>query len=310
AARLERSAAAGARELAGALNGIITAQVPLGWKLAGLSVLDLATGPRIMGVLNLTPDSFYGGSRVSEAREALQRAGQMLEQGADVIDVGGESTRPGASPVTEAEEIRRVVPVVTELVKRFPEILVSVDTYKARVARAAVEAGAKIVNDIGAGLLDERMFETVAALGAGYVMMHMRGVPRSMQQDTEYDDLLAEIYRFFTRRLEQASAAGIDPARIVIDPGIGFGKPPGGNFEIISRLSEFAPLGRPILVGPSRKSFLALAGLDNPEDRLEGTLAACTVAVQSGAHLLRVHDVGPVKKSLAAASRFAGLTHV
>ncbi|MFH1068342.1 MAG: dihydropteroate synthase [Candidatus Glassbacteria bacterium] len=307
AARLAESGEEGAGELSAALDCIINRQTQLEWKLAGGCSLDLTSGARIMGVLNLTTDSFYGGSRVPTIKEAVRRAEEMLDQGADIIDVGGESTRPGAMPVGEEEEAERVVPVVRELALSHPEMIISVDTYKASVARAAVAAGARIINDIGAGLLDERMFETVSTLGAGYVMMHMRGVPRSMQQDTEYDDLLAEIYRFFAGRLEQARKMGIDPARIVIDPGIGFGKPAAGNFEIISRLSEFAPLGRPVMVGPSRKSFLSLAGLASPEDRLEGTLAACTVAVQAGAHVLRVHDVGSVKKNIAAAARFAGI---
>ncbi|MEA2063107.1 MAG: dihydropteroate synthase, partial [Gemmatimonadota bacterium] len=198
----------------------------------------------------------------------------------------------------------RVVPVVSEIVGRLPGVLISVDTYKAEVARRAVEAGAAIVNDVGAGLLDPGMFSAVAELGVGLVMMHMRGSPRSMQRDTHYDDLMAELREFFAGRLEQAEKAGIPLERIVLDPGVGFGKSAQDNYRLIAGLGELSHLGRPVLVGPSRKSFMALAGLKNPEERLEGTLAACTVATLAGAAILRVHDIGPVARAVAVAARF------
>jgi len=260
--------------------------------------------PKLMGVLNLTPDSFYDGGMFQDSGAAADHAERMAAEGAEIIDVGGESTRPGASPVSAKEEAARVIPVIRELAGRLPEVIISVDTYKSEVARVAVEEGAHVVNDISAGRLDEKMLETVAGLQAGYVMMHMRGEPRTMQSDTKYENMIAEIFMFFERGLARAQEAGLGRERIALDPGIGFGKSPFGNYELISRLSEFAPLGRPLLVGPSRKSFMALAGLKTPAERLEGTLAACTVATLSGANILRVHDVGPVRRAVAVASRF------
>jgi len=274
------------------------------WILAEGRSLELNDTPRLMGVLNLTPDSFYGGSCYSSVEAAVEKAVEMAGQGADIIDLGGESTRPGSSPVDSEQELRRVIPVVRKISRALPGTLISVDTYKAQVAREALKAGAHIVNDISAGLLDENMLPTVAETGAGYVMMHMRGKPRTMQLDIEYEDLMAELFSFFRESLERADRAGIDRERIALDPGIGFGKPPAGNYEIISRLAELAPLGRPLLVGPSRKSFLALAGLESPDERLEGTLAACTVAVLCGADILRVHDIEPVRRAVATASFF------
>ena len=291
-------------ELGRSIEEVIRTALPDSWKLGAGRALALGGVPKLMGVLNLTPDSFYAGSRIADKESALVRAGQLLEEGADIIDLGGESTRPGAAPVSVDEEIGRIVPVIAELVRKLPGVLVSVDTYKAEVARAAVEAGARIVNDIGAGLLDPEMLPTVAGLDAGYVMMHMRGKPATMQADTAYEDLLAEIYLFFREGLERARSCGVETERIVLDPGIGFGKPQAGNYEIMARLMEFASLGRPLLAGPSRKSFLTLAGLEKPEERLEGTLAACTVCTLSGASILRVHDIAQVKRTVAAASRF------
>ena len=274
------------------------------WMVGGGKSLELGATPRLMGALNLTPDSFYQASRCTSVEAAVEKAVEMAGQGADIIDLGGESTRPGSNPLGLEQELERVVPVVREISRALPETLISVDTYKSRVAREALQAGAHIVNDISAGLLDERMLPTVAEMEAGYVMMHMRGKPRTMQLDTEYEDLMAEIFEFLQQGLERAERAGINPEQIALDPGIGFGKTPAGNYEIISRLADLVPLGRPVLVGPSRKSFLALAGLESPGERLEGTLAACTVAVLAGADILRVHDVEPVRRAVAAASLF------
>lgn len=276
---------------------------PAVWKIGGGRELKL-DHTLIMGVLNLTPDSFYAGSRAAAVEEAVRRATEMAEQGAEIIDLGGESTRPGADEVGAEAEIARVAPVVEAVAAELGAVPVSIDTCKARVAAAALDTGAMIVNDVGAGLLDGEMLPTVAARGAGYVMMHMRGRPRTMQQDTAYDDLLGEIHRFFVAGLERCAASGVPDERIVLDPGIGFGKPAAGNYDIISRLGEFATLGQPLLVGASRKSFLTLAGLDRPEDRLEGSLAACAVAVLAGANILRVHDVAGSRRAAAAAEVF------
>ncbi|MBW7997312.1 MAG: dihydropteroate synthase [Candidatus Glassbacteria bacterium] len=306
--RLAGSLAETAGELSAAIDRALEARSPRSWEIGGGRRLDL-TRPLIMGVLNLSPDSFYSGSRVADTAPAVRRAVEMASAGADIIDFGGESTRPGAAPVDGEEEVRRVVPVVEavagELGESFP---VSVDSYKAETAAAALDAGASIVNDIGAGLLDGGMLETVARAGAGYVMMHMRGKPRTMQQDTGYDDLLGEVHCFFSRGLDRCEAAGIGLEQVVLDPGIGFGKPPAGNYELILRLGEFLSLGRPLLIGASRKSFLKLAGQDEAEARLEGSLAACTVAVLAGAGIIRVHDVGPARRAVDAASVFAGLS--
>ncbi|MBN2290014.1 MAG: dihydropteroate synthase [Candidatus Glassbacteria bacterium] len=277
---------------------------PWTWKIGGPHKHESCGNPRIIGILNVTGDSFYDGGRYLSRDPALEQARRMFELGAEIIDVGGESTRPGAEPVQADLEIARVVPVIRGLAARLPGALISVDTYKASVARAAVDAGAHLVNDVSAGLLDEKMLDTVAGLGAGYVIMHMRGKPRTMQQDTHYENLTGEIYDFFAARLERAAASGIDTERIALDPGIGFGKSAGDNYRLIAGLGEFFSLGRPLVVGPSRKSFMALAGQPDPEDRLEGTLAACTVATLAGADYLRVHDAGPVSRAVAVAGQF------
>jgi len=286
------------------LESLIGIRKPGRWLLAGGRSLELNETPRLMGVLNLTPDSFYEGSCYTSVEAAVEKAVEMSGQGADIIDLGGESTSPGSSPVGLQEELKRVIPVIREISRALPETFISVDTYKSQVAREAVGAGAHIVNDISAGLLDEKMLPAVAEMDVGYVMMHMRGRPRTMQLNTEYEDLMAELFSFLQEGLQRADKAGISREHIVLDPGIGFGKPPAGNYEIISRLAELAPLGRPLLVGPSRKSFLALAGLESQGERLEGTLAACTVAVLAGADILRIHDVEPVRRAVAAASFF------
>jgi dihydropteroate synthase len=295
------------RELSESLRHCLSGNLQESWRIGGGRTLELDR-PLIMGVLNLTPDSFYAHSRIKAVDDVLRRAERMAEEGADIIDIGGESTRPGAEPVPEDEEVLRVAPVVEALVAELDGLPVSVDTYKADVARAALDAGATIINDIGAGLLDRRMLETVAWSGAGYVLMHMRGKPRTMQQSTDYDDLPGEVFSFFREGLERCTLAGIDSGRVALDPGIGFGKKPAGNYELLARLEEFHSLGRPLLVGASRKSFLALAGQDHPAQRLEGSLVACTVAVLSGARILRVHDVSSSYRAARTASVFAGIT--
>jgi len=274
------------------------------WKVGRARRLESSGYPRIIGILNVTSDSFYDGGRYRLKGPALKQAELMYEQGAEIIDVGGESTRPGAAPLDADQEIARVVPVIGEIARRLPGVLISVDTYKAEVARAAVEAGAHIVNDVGAGLLDNGMLSAVAELGVGYVIMHMRGRPQTMQLDTHYENLMEEIRAFFLERLESAAGSGIEPERVVLDPGIGFGKSANDSYRLIEGLGEFSALGRPLVVGPSRKSFMALAGQKDPEERLEGTLAACTVATLSGADYLRVHDVGAVSRAVAVAVHF------
>ena len=264
-------------------------QQPYRWRF-GRRCYDLGTGPLLMGILNVTPDSFYDGSRYRDPAPAIARALAMEGEGADLIDIGGESTRPGAAPVDAAEELRRVIPVIEGLAGRL-RIPLSIDTTKATVAKAALAAGAEIVNDISGLTFDPALARVVAELGAGLVLMHTRGTPGEMQRDTAYADLVGEIREFLGDALERAREAGIESERIVVDPGIGFGKNAAGNLEIIRRLREFASLGRPVLLGPSRKSFIGAVLGGSAADRLFGTAAAVAVALANGATLFRVHDV-------------------
>jgi dihydropteroate synthase len=256
---------------------------------------------RIMGILNVTPDSFSDGGRYASHEKAVAAGLEMVRAGADILDVGGESSRPGAEPVSAEEELRRVMPVIEGLFGKI-DTPISVDTTKAAVAREALDAGAEIVNDISSMRFDEHMPGVIAASGAAAVFMHMRGVPQTMQQgDLHYASLTGEIMDFFRERLHAAQSAGIGADRIVLDPGLGFGKTRGDNFKLLKGLAEFAVLGRPILVGPSRKSFLAHDGETGPQDRFEGTAAAVTAAVMNGVCVVRVHDVGAVRRIVAAA---------
>ena len=262
--------------------------VPTGIPLADGRNLDLSS-PLVMGVLNCTPDSFHAGSRLSDVEDVVRAAERMVEDGAGVLDIGGESSRPGAEPVSPEDEVRRVVPAI-ESIRRRLDVPVSVDTVRARVARGALDAGADLVNDISA-LADPDMAGLIAGRGAAVVLMHMRGTPRTMQSDTRYDDVVAEIAAFLAEVSEKAVAAGIRGDRIVLDPGIGFGKSVEGNLEILRRLPELSRLGRPLLVGASRKSFIGET-LDLPVDeRLEGSLAVAATAVWQGARIIRAHDV-------------------
>jgi dihydropteroate synthase len=225
---------------------------------------------------------------------------ELAGQGADILDIGGESSRPGSDPVSAAEERRRVVPVISGL-RRQGDVFLSVDTTKREVAQAAVEAGADIINDISALRFDAGLLEWVASSGAAVVLMHMRGTPKTMQAAPRYDDVLAEVRSFLAERTAAAAAAGLGADRTILDPGIGFGKRPEDNLTLLNRLTDLAELGRPIMVGPSRKSFLG-AILDLPaEERLEGTLAAAVLAVARGAHILRVHDVEAVRRAVRTA---------
>ena len=245
----------------------------------------------VMGILNITPDSFSDGGRFMDPADAVEQALQMQEDGADWVDVGGESTRPGARFVPAREEKQRVLPVIKALSKAL-RIPVSVDTYKAEVARAAVGEGARMVNDIGALRLDPAMGKTLARLKVPVVLMHMKGKPRTMQKNPIYRDLMGELTAFFRERLDFAAHCGIRQDRVWIDPGFGFGKTPRHNLELTRRLWELKVLGRPLLFGPSRKSTLGLllGGLP-PEERVEATGAALTAAVLKGAGMVRVHDV-------------------
>jgi dihydropteroate synthase len=247
-----------------------------------------------MGIVNVTPDSFSDGGQFLDTRAAVDHCLRLADDGADLLDVGGESSRPGAPEVPADEEKRRILPVIEAVAAR-SGVHVSVDTRKAQVARAALEAGAAMINDITAGA-DPAMLALAAERGVPIVLMHMQGSPRTMQDDPRYDDVVGEIARFLGARLEAAVAAGVPAERVILDPGLGFGKRVEHNFELIARLPELGALGRPLLVGPSRKSFIgATLGLAAGE-RLLGTAAAVAACVLGGAHLVRVHDVAAMRQ--------------
>ena len=259
----------------------------------------LTVGERtlIMGIVNVTPDSFSDGGSFFDQADAIGHGEALAEAGADIIDVGGESSRPFSEPVSAREEIERVGPVIEALAKRL-SIPVSIDTYKAQVARQAIRAGACMVNDIGALRLDPDMASLVAEAGVAVVLMHMKGRPKSMQVDPQYEDVVGQVRGFLADALARAKQAGIDPTKIVVDPGIGFGKTVTHNLLLIKHLSELQALEAPILIGPSRKSFITKILGSGDERREEGTQAAVTVAAMHGAHIVRVHDVKRTRHTL------------
>jgi len=254
-----------------------------------------------MGIVNVTPDSFYDGGRFADPARAVEHGLRLAEEGADILDVGGESSRPGSNPVPAAEERRRVVPVIAALRAR-TAALISVDTTKLEVAEAALDAGADIVNDISAADLDPRMLILAADRNAGLILMHMKGTPKTMQAAPRYDDAVAEIRAFLAGKLAAARAYGIAAESIVLDPGIGFGKRLEDNLVLLNHLEAFASLDRPVLVGVSRKAFIGrLLDAASADDRLEGTIAASVVAAVRGAHILRVHDVQAASRAMRVA---------
>lgn len=245
----------------------------------------------IMGILNVTPDSFSDGGLFVDTAAAVDHARRMVHEGADIIDVGGESTKPGADPVPLEQELARVIPVISELAGSV-DVPISIDTYKAEVARAALDAGVGIVNDISAATFDPEMPALIAERGCPIVIMHIKGTPRNMQLNPTYENVLDEVYQFLAQRIESLISVGVDERQIIIDPGIGFGKTVKDNLLLMRRLREFACLGRPILVGTSRKSTIGKVLGDLPvEERLEGTAATVAVSIMNGANIVRVHDV-------------------
>ncbi|TCZ73391.1 dihydropteroate synthase [Flaviaesturariibacter aridisoli] len=246
-------------------------------------------GPSVLGILNVTPDSFFSGSRVAAPDDLLRRAEGMLADGAWMLDIGGQSTRPGSERVDADEEQRRVLPAIEAILKRFPEALISIDTFYASVARAAVEAGAMLVNDVSAGSIDPELLSTVAGLRVPYVLMHRRGDPQTMQGLTQYNDVLTEVFDDLNFRLRELRACGIND--VLIDPGFGFAKTAAHNFRLLQQLSFFHELGCPLLVGISRKATVYRTLGVTPEEALNGSTVLHTLALQGGAQLLRVHDV-------------------
>ena len=252
------------------------------------TLIDLSQ-PRVMGILNCTPDSFYDGGRHSNESLLLQQAEKMLAEGADFIDVGAYSSKPNAEFVTPEEELKRITPVIELILKNFPDAIISADTFRANVAKACIDAGAAIINDISAGLLDENMLATVGKLKVPYIMMHMRGTPQTMVTLTQYEDIVKEMLLYFSERISAAREAGIND--IIIDPGFGFAKTLQQNYEVLGKLELLKIAGLPILAGVSRKSMIyKLLGI-TPADALNGTTVLNTLALNNGAAILRVHDV-------------------
>lgn len=251
--------------------------------------IDLAS-PRVMGILNLTPDSFYdGGSYLSDDRY-LNQVDKMLKEGADLIDLGAVSTRPGSEAVSVDLELKRLLPVIENITRNFPEALLSADTYNSRVARESIAAGAHIINDISGGMFDDQMFPFIAASKTPYIMMHIQGTPKDMQKDPQYQDVVKEVRTFFDVQLNKLAALGVNN-NVVIDPGFGFGKNAEHNFSLLKHLPEFKTLNCPVMAGVSRKSMINRVLGTSPKEALNGTTAVNTIALLNGADILRVHDV-------------------
>ena len=256
--------------------------------------------PIVMGILNVTPDSFSDGGKFNRVDAAVKRCEEMLKEGAKIIDIGGESTRPGSEPVPEEEELRRVIPVIEEIRKRLGDsFFISIDTYKSRVAREALSAGADIVNDISGFRFDERMAEVVAEFKCPAVVMHIKGTPKDMQKNPYYEDVMGEIVDYFEEVFRKAEEKGVNREQLIVDPGIGFGKRLEDNLCILKRLKELKVLGRPILVGASRKSFIGkITGVEVPEKRVAGSISAAVISAANGAKIVRVHDVKETVEAL------------
>ena len=257
--------------------------------------LDFSAKTGLMGILNVTPDSFYDGGRYLDPQAAVDRAHQMLAEGADIIDIGGQSSRPGSDPVSEAEEESRVVPIV-EAVAKSVSTIISVDTYRAGVARAALDAGAHLINDISALRFDPGLLGVVAERRVPLILMHMQGMPRTMQLNPTYEALIDEVFAFLQERLRAAQTGGIPAEHLLIDPGIGFGKGAQHNLELLRKLHHFQALGRPLVIGTSRKSFIGRILGTAVDERLEGTAATVAAAIVQGADIIRVHDVGAMAR--------------
>ncbi len=255
---------------------------------AGGRLIDMSE-PVVMGIINNTPDSFYAGSRKQDMDAILKQAEMMLAEGAAILDIGGDSSRPGADEVNAGEEARRVLPAIKAILQRFPETCISVDTFRADIAEAAIAEGARIVNDISGGQLDEKMFETIGRLNVPYILMHMRGTPQTMNRLTDYQDMFAEMVDYFSSKLYQLRQLHVHD--VIIDPGFGFAKTIDQNFELLSRLNDFKILGLPVLAGLSRKATVWKTLNSSSNDALNGTTVLNTVALLRGANILRVHDV-------------------
>lgn len=258
-------------------------------------LLDLQT-PIVMGILNITPDSFYDGGHFNQLDQGLKQAEKMIVAGAKIIDIGGMSSRPGAEVISRDEEMQRVIPVITTLHKIFPDTILSIDTIHAKVAKAAIQAGAHIINDISAGQFDELMYQTVAGLNVPYILMHMKGTPKTMQTRPDYDDVLQEVLDFFIQEVGKLRALGVKD--IILDPGFGFGKSLEHNYQLLANQHIFRILDVPVLTGISRKSMIYKALDISPKEALNGTTALHMIALQEGAKILRVHDVKAASEAI------------
>lgn len=265
--------------------------------------LLVADKPLVMGIINTTPDSFYAGSRKTVAGAILAQGEAMMREGASILDIGGQSTRPGSDRVSAEEELRRVIPAIEMIHRALPDTVISIDTYYSEVAREAVAAGASMVNDISAGSIDSKMFTTVAALGVPYVLMHMKGTPQTMQQEANYSDVTSEVLEFFIQKADAARSIGISD--IILDPGFGFAKTAAHNFELLRNLGSLRIAGCPLLVGLSRKATIYKTLGITPEESLNGTTVMNTIGLMHGADILRVHDVREAREAIELAQRMS-----
>jgi dihydropteroate synthase len=264
--------------------------------------LTTSPGPVVVGILNVTPDSFSDGGDFLDPEAAAEHAAAMLDEGADMLDIGGESTRPGSDPVSQEEEIRRVVPVIERILAERPEAVISVDTYRSGTATAALEAGASLVNDVTALRGDPRMVYVIEEAECPVILMHMQGEPKTMQKDPYYQDVVGEVRDFLAERAEYAVAAGVRPQNVILDPGIGFGKNLEHNLALLRNLDAIVDLGFPVLIGASRKRFIErITGVQVARDRISGTVATTVLAFEQGAKFFRVHDVAANREALAVA---------
>ena len=272
-------------------------------------LLSIEKQSLIMGILNVTPDSFSDGGKYLEKNNAINHALAMIDNGADIIDVGGESTRPFSDPVSLDEEISRVIPVI-EGIRKESDVCISIDTTKSEVATAALNSGASLINDVSAMEVDPLMIDVALKFGCPIIIMHMKGTPKSMQDNPQYESLISDIKDYLQERVDFIVSKGINSKKIVIDPGIGFGKTVENNFEIINNLNHFTKMGFPVMLGASRKSFIGIS-LDLPEeDRLEGSLAANIIGLQNGAKIFRVHDVAETNKAFVIANKIFNSNHL
>jgi dihydropteroate synthase len=264
--------------------------------------LTTSPGPVVVGILNVTPDSFSDGGDFLDPEAAAEHAAAMLDEGADMLDIGGESTRPGSDPVSQEEEIRRVVPVIERILAVRPEVVISLDTYRSGTATAALEAGASLVNDVTALRGDPRMVSVIEEAECPVILMHMQGEPKTMQKDPYYQDVVGEVRDFLAERAEYAVAAGVRPQNVILDPGIGFGKNLEHNLALLRNLDAIVDLGFPVLIGASRKRFIErITGVQVARDRISGTVATTVLAFEQGAKFFRVHDVAANREALAVA---------